>query len=433
MTTKSARDIPNVQAGARKEKRVARGRLNPFLVVVSAIMVTGFTYIGCQLLLGLGLSGPMTLALWLLLLIPFAFLAWLPFVYWRMEEPAPHHDKWLWAAFGSMALLSFLLFFVALRDVGLLGARVFGFLAGLFRGGGPISGAAGAVTGWASGPALVPPWLLDGRGSLLILGLSLAAMAIGFRGATRVPTVTEVEVPIDGLPRGLHGLKIAQISDLHIGATIRRAFVQKVVNRVNALTPDLIAMTGDIVDGPIDRLMPDFAPLMELKAPLGRYYVTGNHEYYWDAPGWIRSVGESGFSALVNSHAVVEREGHKIVVAGVLDLWATRNGGSEASDPSAALAGAPRDAALKLLLAHQPKTALASAALGYDLQLSGHTHGGQFVPWTLAVRGIQPFVSGLHRVGKMWVYVNRGTGYWGPPVRLGASSEITLLRLTASS
>jgi predicted MPP superfamily phosphohydrolase len=409
-----------------------RVRVNSFLLTVSAILITGYVYIGCQLLLSLALPTLAVLALWALLLVPFGFLAWLPAVYWRLDNPQPRHDKWLRAAFFSMALLSFVLFFVVLRDLGLLAMRAYGFLAGLFHGGGPLSGAAGAITGWAAGPAYVPAWLLDGRGSGLIVGLSILALAAGYAEATRAPSVTEVEVPIEGLPRELDGLKIAQISDLHIGPTIQKPFVERVVSRVNELHPDLLALTGDIVDGPIERLRPHFAPLTRIEAPLGRFYVTGNHEYYWDAPGWVRIVRESGFTALANTHEVVVHRGRKIVVAGVLDFWATRNGGAEASDPSAAIRGAPADASLKILLAHQPKSALAATTLGYDLQLSGHTHGGQFVPWTIVVRAFQPFVRGLHRVGRMWLYVSRGTGYWGPPVRLGSASEITLLRLRSA-
>jgi predicted MPP superfamily phosphohydrolase len=422
------RDIPNVRAGARASEPPSR-RLTPFVLIVTLILVSGYAYVGSQLLLGLELPIAALALLWLALLLPIGMMAWLPFVYWQLEQPEPRHDRWVWAAFVSMALLSFLLFFVALRDLAFLGSRVLGFLAGAFQGGGPVGWAAGAVTGWAAGPSYLPLWLTSGYGSALILGLSLAAMVAGYREATRAPRITELDVPIEGLPPGLSGLRIAQISDLHIGATIRRAFVEKVVGAVNGLGPDLVALTGDIVDGPIDHLKPHFEPLTRLEAPLGRYYVTGNHEFYWDADGWIRAVRESGLTALVNTHAVVERAGHKIVVAGVLDYWATRNGSQAASDPVAAIAGAPKDAAFRLLLAHQPKTALAAASLGYDLQLSGHTHGGQFLPWTLVVRGIQPFVRGLHRVGRMWVYVNRGTGYWGPPMRLGAPSEITLIRL----
>jgi predicted MPP superfamily phosphohydrolase len=423
----------NSQQGESARKRIfARRRLNPFLLIVSTIMILGYSFIGTQLILPLELSALAQLPIWVLLVLPFAMILWLPLRYWKLDEPTARDDQLLWGAFGSMALLSFLLFFVTLRELLLLGAGIFGMIAGAWHGPGLIGIFAGAAAGWAGGTSRVPMMLLDAHGTWIILGLTLLSLAAGFREARRTPTVTEVQVPIDGLPESLQGLRIAQISDLHIGSTIQRPFVEKVVAAVNAQKPDLIALTGDIIDGTVNQLAPHFEALTGLSAPLGRFYVTGNHEYYWEHEAWIAHVRSKGFTALTNSHAVIERGGAKIVVAGVLDFWAERNGGKEASSPSAALAGAPKDAAARILLAHQPKSALEATTLGYDLQLSGHTHGGQFLPWTVAVHGVQPFVRGLYRVGKMWLYVNRGTGYWGPPVRLGSPSEITLLTLVRS-
>lgn len=416
-----------------RRRLLSRGTINPFVLIICAILLLGYTYIGCELILPLELSSIASTATWLLFAIPFGMILWLPTVYWQLDEPTPRHEQMLWGAFGSMALLSFLLFYVTLREFLELLLRVYGAIAGMFGGGGFIGGATGVATGWVSGSSRMPLFLVDARGSVAIFGLTLLSLAWGFRGARRTPAVTEVDVPIDGLPESLQGLKIAQISDLHISSTIQRPFVESVVGAVNALKPDLIAMTGDIVDGSVQALAPHFEALKALKAPLGRFYVTGNHEYYWEHEAWIRHFRESGFTALTNSHEVVERGGAKLVIAGVLDYWATRNGGATPSDPAAALQGAPEDAAARILLAHQPKSALAATTLGYDLQLSGHTHGGQFLPWTFAVKGFQPFARGMYRVGRMWLYVNRGTGYWGPPVRLGSPSEITLLRLVRSA
>jgi predicted MPP superfamily phosphohydrolase len=172
----------------------------------------------------------------------------------------------------------------------------------------------------------------------------------------------------------------------------------------------------------------EVAPLAELGAPHGKYFVTGNHEYYWDAPGWVREVERLGFAALVNTHRLIERGDGKLLVAGVTDSTASRGTPGHRSDPVAAVTGAP-DADVKLLLAHQPTSAFAAQRAGFDLQLSGHTHGGQYFPFNLLVRLFQPFVSGLHRLQNMWLYVSRGTGYWGPPLRLGVPSEITLIEL----
>ena len=329
-----------------------------------------------------------------------------------------------------MGLLSFLLLFTVVREAFILMMRTGSFITGIWNGAGLLGSLTAAAAGWVSGPARVPHWLVDGRGSLLIFFFAVGALAIGFREARRIPSVTKVDVSIDGLPPSLHGLTIVQISDLHVGSTIQRPFVQKVVDAANALDADLIALTGDLIDGTVKQLEPHFSPIGELSARLGVFYVTGNHEYYWEADAWIEHIRKLGITPLLDSHAVITKGGTPIVIAGVVDLWAGRSTtGPRASDPRAALHGAPAEAGLRILLAHQPKTVLEASTLGYDLQLSGHTHGGQFLPWTVAVRWFQPFTRGLHRVGRMWLYVNRGTGYWGPPVRLGSASEITLIRI----
>jgi predicted MPP superfamily phosphohydrolase len=160
----------------------------------------------------------------------------------------------------------------------------------------------------------------------------------------------------------------------------------------------------------------------------GTYFVTGNHEYYSGAGAWIAELERLGARVLVNEHVLLQHDGAQVAVAGVTDFSAHYFDPSHRSDPRIALAGAPAGA-VKVLLAHQPRTAAAAAEAGFDLQLSGHTHGGQFWPWNLFVRLQQPFTAGLERLGRMWVYISRGTGYWGPPMRFGIPSEITRIRL----
>ncbi|HYS20463.1 MAG TPA: metallophosphoesterase, partial [Gemmatimonadales bacterium] len=255
---------------------------------------------------------------------------------------------------------------------------------------------------------------------LTVVGLAGVVTALGTLQARR-PRVVRVFVPITDLPPDLQGFRIVQISDLHVGPTLNRRFVERVVATVNALSPDVVAVTGDVADGFVRDLRDDVAPLARLVAPLGKFYVTGNHEYYWDAPGWIGEVERLGLAVLNHAYRVVERGAARLLFAGVPDL-------SVPSDPAAALRGAPQSD-VRVLLAHQPKSAFAARAAGFDLQLSGHTHGGQYFPFNLLVRLFQPFVAGLHRLEAMWLYVSRGTGYWGPPLRLGAPSEITLIEL----
>jgi predicted MPP superfamily phosphohydrolase len=245
----------------------------------------------------------------------------------------------------------------------------------------------------------------------------------------RRPRLVEVEIPIAHLPEPLHGFSIAQISDLHVGPTIRRGFVERLVSRVNGLEADLIAVTGDLVDGSVRQLSMHTAPLANLIARHGAYFVTGNHEYYSGESAWTAEIRRLGMTVLKNQHVVLKHDGALLVIAGVDDIGAHRFDPAQRSDPAAALRGAPAEAGAKILLAHQPSSAPAAARAGFDVQISGHTHGGQFWPWNHFVRYFQPFTAGLHRLKSLWVYVSRGTGYWGPPNRFGVPSEITRIRL----
>jgi predicted MPP superfamily phosphohydrolase len=258
---------------------------------------------------------------------------------------------------------------------------------------------------------------------------ALAVTAIGFVNARRLARVKRVDVPIAGLPPALHGYAFAQISDIHVGPTIKRSYLNAIVNRVNELKPDAIAVTGDLVDGSVQRLAKHTEPLKHLVAPDGVFFVTGNHEYYSGADQWIAEVRRLGLRVLLNEHVIRRRGNSTLMIAGVTDYTAQHFNPAHRSDPAQAAAGAPDDVAVRVLLAHQPRSSEAAAEAGFDLQLSGHTHGGQFFPWNLFVPLQQPFVAGLNRVRRMWVYTSRGTGYWGPPKRFGAPSEITLLRL----
>ena len=264
------------------------------------------------------------------------------------------------------------------------------------------------------------------------MGLAGGMTGAGYYEARRLARVREVDIPVAGLPADLEGFRIVQVSDIHLGPTIKADYLRGIVERVNALAPDAIAITGDLVDGRPDRMSGELAPLGELRAAHGAFFVTGNHEYYWDALGWSAAVAERGVDVLTNQHRVLERGRGRILLAGVTDYGAHRFLEAHRSDPVAARQGAPATD-VSILLAHQPRSAFAAARAGYDLQLSGHVHGGQFFPWNLAVGLVQPFTTGLHRYKNLWLYVNAGTGYWGPPVRVGVPSEITLVRLRSDA
>ncbi|RYY94320.1 MAG: metallophosphoesterase, partial [Comamonadaceae bacterium] len=202
------------------------------------------------------------------------------------------------------------------------------------------------------------------------------------------------------------------------------------------------------VDGSVPELREHIAPLADLRSRHGSFVVTGNHEYYAGAGAWVAELRRLGLTVLMNEHVLLrtavgsaasasaggaaDADADALVLAGVTDFHAAHFDAAQASDPAGALRGAPEAARTRILLAHQPRSAPAAVEAGYQLQLSGHTHGGQFYPWNLFVPMQQPFVAGLHRLQDMWIYVSRGTGYWGPPKRFGAPSEITVLRLVAA-
>lgn len=262
------------------------------------------------------------------------------------------------------------------------------------------------------------------------VGLSSGLVGLGLHSARRKIRVEQVRVPVPGLPESLEGLRILQFSDLHVGLTIRRAFVERVVEHVEDLSADLIALTGDLIDGDVTDLRHDVEPLARLQAPLGCFFVTGNHEYYNnDLEGWLTTIRLMGYRVLINEHQVISRGNGRLVLAGVTDYNAGSLVPAHRSSPERSIHGAPAGI-VKVLLAHQPRSIFSAAREGFDLQLSGHTHGGQFIPWKYAVRLQQPYIAGLHRHQNTWIYVNRGVGYWGPPLRLGSPAEITVLTLT---
>jgi len=241
--------------------------------------------------------------------------------------------------------------------------------------------------------------------------------------------LSRVRVPLERLAPGVAGLRIVQISDLHIGERIGEEFLRRVVDRVNALRPDVVAITGDLVDGPSHVVETALRPLADLVAPHGVYFVTGNHEYYWGVRESVRMVEQLGLTVLHNEHRVVEREGGTLVIGGMPDLHGGRFHADHQSRPELVFVGAP-EGVPRVLLAHQPRAVTGAAPHGVDLLLSGHTHGGQIFPFHLFVRMQQPVVRGLRKLLGVWVYAHRGTGFWGPPMRLFSTPEIAEITLT---
>ncbi|MGW1727679.1 metallophosphoesterase [Streptomyces sp. NPDC002306] len=263
-----------------------------------------------------------------------------------------------------------------------------------------------------------------------ILGVTAVLLAWGYAEARRVPRVRNLDVELPRLGAGLDGTRVVLITDTHYGPLDRARWSAQVCETVNTLKADLVCHTGDIADGTAERRRAQAAPLATVQATRARVYVTGNHEYYSEAQGWVDLMDELGWEPLRNRHLLLERGGDTLVVAGVDDVTAESSGlAGHRAHLDGALNGADPDLPV-LLLAHQPKFIDRAAAGGVDLQLSGHTHGGQIWPFHHLVRIDQPALAGLsHHGPRTLLYTSRGTGFWGPPFRIFAPSEITLLVL----
>jgi predicted MPP superfamily phosphohydrolase len=360
-----------------------------FALVVTALLAVVYAYFASRLA-----TAPWGAAA---LAVPFILIWIMPVLYWGTGRS---REGWVdqlvhRASYLSMAWVSFALVLCIARDLLLLATLP-----------APL--------------AAEHAWVVS-AGVPAVLGGSLVAIAIGAAAAFRGPRIERLDLPVAGLHPDLDGYRIVQISDLHVGPNIGRRYVQRVVELARSLQPDLIVLTGDIVDGPVPRLAPDVAPLAELSREGRAFFILGNHDCYAGADAWIAHFREMGMRVLLNSHELVHQGAARLLVGGVVDPAYGR------LRPEISIR---ESADFKMLLAHNPRLAPLGAAAGFDLQLSGHTHAGQFFPWTLAVRLVHaPHVAGLSREGRMWVYVSAGTGTWGPPVRFGTNPELTLIRL----
>jgi len=260
----------------------------------------------------------------------------------------------------------------------------------------------------------------------IAIGVLAIGGILGFASilSARMPaTIRTVPVQIPHWPPTRSGYTIVQLSDIHVGETVGKGFVERIVRQVNEVSPDMVVITGDLVDGGVPDLGPLVAPLAGLRARDGVYFVTGNHEYYSGAAAWVAYLPSLGIRVLRNERVAIGGEGG-FDIAGTDDYTARGHLPDHGEDIQRALDGR-NPARPVILLAHQPRSFPRASVAGVDLQISGHTHGGQIWPFHYLTRSVQPFLSGLHRAGASQLYVSRGTGYWGPPMRLLAPPEIT--------
>ena len=334
---------------------------------------------------------------------------------WGLELLAPFGDRLFFPLLrvNGWAELVLMLDWLSYLSLGLLScAVVYGLVVD-------------AALIWRRQPRSFDP----GRRALFTVGgASAGTMGLGVHQALDGPQVVKVDVTIAGLPAAFDGFRVVQISDLHVGPMIHRDYVQRVVDLTMALSADAIMLTGDMVDGSPAGLADDLQPLCQLSAPAGVFYVPGNHEYYWGAEPWIEAFGRMGFVPLINDHRVISRCDSHLAVAGIADIAAGRFPNTPQPDLEAALAGLAAGTTT-ILLAHQPNAYELAEKHDVHLQLSGHTHGGQYVPFNV-IGLFMRYFKGLYRHDNgMWIYVNAGTGFWGPPLRTGNPAEVTLLIL----
>jgi predicted MPP superfamily phosphohydrolase len=417
-------------------KLILQRIFNPFVIIFTLISCGLYSYAAIRVTDHSWVQG--------MVAIPF-FLVWVvPVVYWHGQRESRKlgridHLVHL-GCYLSMGWINFLLILLLLRDLILMA------LGGL-----SLPDSAGDTV---APLAALAPWyaILDQRGGELVLALSILAWILGTLKATQGPVLKEVDIEVPNLPPALHHFRIVQISDLHVGPTIRRSYVERVVAQTNSLQADMIALTGDMVDGSVRDLAFHAEPLKNLRSKLGSYMCLGNHDYYSGSQAWTQFWTEQmGILVLRNEHVICGLGGQSsLMVAGVTDPASRLEGPGQEPDPKRArsthyqgagvlsASGGPTKPAdigkaemLRLMLAHNPKLASGVAEAGFDIQLSGHTHAGQFLPWTWATKLIHaPHYAGLSKEGeKLQVYVNAGTGSWGPPLRFGSTTELTLLKL----
>lgn len=373
-----------------------------FVLLLGSVLALHY-YIGHRLIGASGLTGGVAVLAWTLLWTLFACVP-LAFVATR-ALPRTLALPIYWVAHLWIGIFGLLLTVVSVVDL----VRV--------------------ISEWIVGRAL-PAWVGPVQAAA-VLGAVATAALYGFQVARGKPKVERIRVPIASLAPNAEGLRIVQISDVHIGETLDGRFLRRIVEQVNALNPDVVAITGDLVDGSVARLREEMKPLADLRALYGVFYVTGNHEYYHGGPAWEEAVRRLGVTVLHNAHQVIEHRGGQVVIAGVTDHDGGHAGPEHAPDVGRALLGAPTGVP-RVLLAHQPRQAAMAKGHGVDLQLSGHTHGGQIFPFMFFVKLQQPTVSGLQKLHGFWLYTHRGTGYWGPPLRIGPSPEIAELTLVSA-
>ncbi len=388
----------------------------PWILIVVVALSLGVTFIGRRLIRTSRLRKPWNIAAWTGLILFFVFPIIFTALIRQFGRTSPRFVSWV--IYVGLGFLSFVFFILLARDflwfLAWIGKKISNLLSS---------------TNNEPDPSR-RQFLLQSL-NLGVIGAAAVATSYGIYEARKTPGLVILDIPIPRLPQTFDGFKIIQICDIHAGLTVDRDWIEKVVEEVQKQSPDLIAFVGDMVDGSVSGLESTVAPFADLQAPFGKFFTTGNHEYYSGAIPWIEHARVLGFDVLMNEHRKIEKNGSTIVLAGVTDYTAGQFYKDQASDPHKAVEGVSNDE-IKIMMAHQPRSLYQFGDLKIDFTMNGHTHGGQFIPWNWFATLGQPFIKGLHQWNEGLVYVSKGTGYWGPPVRLGARSEVTVFVLRKS-
>ncbi|MFH2058842.1 MAG: metallophosphoesterase [Pseudomonadota bacterium] len=385
-----------------------------FFFTFSSFLAVIYAYTGFRLIPSL-FKGKKAMGAWVIL--TFLFLILIVHIYFRHSHLNPYLTQTLaWTGYSGLGLISYLFCMAFARDLLIIPSVTFLKIRQF------LSPQPKQVQ-----PSLERRKFLYKASSTAILLMGGPIAGIGTFFALQKPKVIQVTIPLKEEFKNLTGLTLVQFTDLHIGPTIGYRYVKKICDTIKTLNADIIVFTGDLADGSPSDLAHAVSPLMDLWAPFGKFFVTGNHEYYSGAERWINQVKILGYQPLLNEHRVIEYNNGLLTLAGVTDIRAEVFFPHHRSSPEAAIKGAPKNS-YKLLLAHRPTSVYDAADAGFDLQLSGHTHGGQYFPFEYFVKLQHPFIKGMYQHRQTQVYVNQGTGYWGPPLRLGTFPEITLFK-----
>ncbi len=390
-----------------------------FLLIALSIL---YGYIGTRVIMPLNCRMAIKLGLVCLLIV---FLLLPPFsIFLRVHDIENRFAEIIsWSGYLTMGYITLSVTLLFMKDTGVVTFEFLYFIRSIFN-----------KMGSKKDPVSEPidpekrAFLVNSL-NMAVLGTSGALTLYGFFQARSIPEIKTIPVYFQHLPKSLEGFKIVQITDLHVGPTLKRKFVEAVVDQISLINPDTIVVTGDLVDGNVEYLRQDTYPLADLYAPYGRYFITGNHEYYSGVNQWLEEIDRLGFTILINEHRVLNIGNGNILMAGVTDYRMGKHFPGHESSPQKALTNSPL-CDIKILLAHQPSSIFEASKAGFDFQISGHTHGGQYFPANFVFEPFHPYISGLHMHDSTRIYVSSGTGYWGPPIRLGVPSEITLFTLT---